>query len=585
MRAVLNTIGEQTGAQFACIDFNDLKDVSYSCQNKALKLVLNELLEPLNCTYKQANNYFIIKGPKAASKLQDLFGGKPIRGCVYDRETKLPLKDVSVYNAFSKEMIYTDENGIFVLNNSEKFKPYPLTLAKENYADSTLQIYNPGENSLSIYLYPNKTMLAENMQTNPVKDSSALDQTEIFFYKPFLAFSDFWVKRKQKNINFRNIKDTLYNEFNVSLLPYISTNHLLDINTVNKISINILGGVSKGVEAIEIGGLFNYDLGSVNYIQIAGLLNYVEGKVTGTQISACINFNHSNTNALQVAGLFNVVLGDFKKIQFAGIGNFVNGSVSGVQVASLFNVNRLTTNGIQFGGLFNVNLDTLTGLQIGGLANINLKPVYGVQVASLYNYAPSVKGPQVGLVNKAQQLNGVQAGLVNISTTCVEGLPVGFFSFVADGYHKIELSTDEKFLTSLSFRTGLEKFHNVFLFGTQIGTQNPVYTYGYGLGSLFEQSKWWQYGFDFTTQQLVAVNSETESLNLVTKFVPNAVLLIQSKFQLLLGCSVNLSIFDNTSVTYLSNFNSYPPSYFYNENFGNNNLKGWIGYKVGLRFL
>ncbi|MDZ4667165.1 MAG: carboxypeptidase-like regulatory domain-containing protein [bacterium] len=85
--------------------------------------------------------------------------------------------------------------------------------------------------------------------------------------------------------------------------------------------------------------------------------------------------------------------------------------------------------------------------------------------------------------------------------------------------------------------------------------------------------KWWQYGFDFTTQQLIATNSETGSLNLLTKFVPNAVLLLHPRFQLVLGCSVNLSIFDNTSVTYRTNFNSYPPSYFYKENSGNYNLK------------
>lgn len=387
----------------------------------------------------------------------------------------------------------------------------------------------------------------------------------------------------------------------MSIIPYVSTNRLLDINTVNKISFNILGGISKGVEVFEFGGLFNYDLGNVSYVQIGGLANYVEGKVEGTQIGGLINFNNSHTNAVQVGGLFNVVLGDFQNVQVAGLANFVSGDMagvqvgglfncniqktSGVQVAGLFNMNRQATNGIQLGGLFNVDLDSLNGIQAGLLANVVFGAVKGVQTSVLFNYTSTIKGSQVGLFNKTEQLNGVQAGLVNISTTCVEGMPVGFFSFVADGYHKIELSTDEKFLTSLSFRTGLEKFHNVFLFGTQIGTQNPVYTYGYGLGSLFEQSKWWQYGFDFTTQQLVAANSETESLNLVTKFVPNAVLLIHPKFQLVLGCSVNLSIFDNTSVTYLSNFNSYPPSYFYNENFGNNNLKGWIGYKVGLRFL
>lgn len=192
IKVVLNFISKQTGVQFAYTNFNDQEKISYTCKNKELKLVLNDLLLSSNSTYKQSNKYFIIKGGKGKEFIE-LPPNKPIRGYVYNFETNLPLANVSVFNRYNKEMIYSDENGIFKLNNNDRFNPYPLSIAKENYLDTNFLIYNPGEKSLTIYLHQIKK---SKLQSISLKDSSALVQTDTFSYSPFAFFSDFWEKRK-----------------------------------------------------------------------------------------------------------------------------------------------------------------------------------------------------------------------------------------------------------------------------------------------------------------------------------------------------------------------------------------------------
>jgi hypothetical protein len=550
-KEMLNAINSQTGVQFAYVNFNNQQKVTYACNNKELKLVLNDLLTQVNASFKQNDKYIIIKG-NAKKQFQELLYSSPLSGYVYDGETTHPLANVSVFNRFNKEAVYTDENGGFKLNNYERFNPYPISIAKENFVDTSFLVYNPGEKSLTIYLHAYKKTQVGNQIPDSLNTYPALVQTDSTEKNPFAFFTNYWNRKKQKNQNFKNIKDTLYSEFNVSLIPYVSTNHLLAINTINNYSFNILGGYSKGVGSVELGGLFNYDAGNVRYLQIAGLANIVEGKSEGTQIAGLFNFNNSLTKAVQIGGFFNVDLGDFENIQIAGVGNWVSGDVKGVQ--------------------------------IGGLINHNRKTITGVQISTLYNYAPNIIGSQISLVNKTKRLKGVQVGLINLSDTC-EGLPIGFFSYVKKAYHKLELAIDENFLATISFRTGMERFHNIFILGTQIAQNNSVSTFGYGLGTLFDNHQKWHYGFDFTTQQLVGKNSEAEALNLLNKFTPYAVFSAHPKFQMIAGCSVNLSLFDKTSITYVTHFDNYPPSYFYNNNFGNFNVKGWIGFKIGARFL
>lgn len=69
---------------------------------------------------------------------------------------------------------------------------------------------------------------------------------------------------------------------------------------INVYSINIFAGASAGNEKLEIGGLMNYESGSVKGLQIAGLCNYVEGSLNGIQIGGLYNRVKGTASGLQI---------------------------------------------------------------------------------------------------------------------------------------------------------------------------------------------------------------------------------------------------------------------------------------------
>ncbi|MCF8253411.1 MAG: STN domain-containing protein [Bacteroidia bacterium] len=603
IQLILDAIAKQTGVLFSYSGFNDKQKVSIQCSQMPLKQVLNLLLPQVNASYKQAERYIILIPKPVANEVEEdiTFRIYPsLKGYVYDAHTLLPLKGVSVYNKYSKEVSFSESNGSFSLENKDRFNPYPISFAKENYLDTNFLVLNPGDQSISIYLHVVPKPAPKNKVKEVLSEPNENNDTSIVLGKPFDFLVDYWKSVKDKNLNFKNINDTLHSEYSVSFIPFLSTNGSLGFNTVNKYSFNILAGYSKGVEAFEIGGLANLVAGDVKYVQVAGLANLVEGKTEGTQVAGLLNFNGAETHGVQVGGLFNVVDGDFSHVQVGGLGNWVSGNVSGVQVGGLANYNEKETQGVQVGGLVNMNLKTTRGVQVAGIANSILdslqgfqfagignftqKHVGGVQVAGIANVAPCIKGTQVaGIVNLAQKVEGSQVGLLNFSDTCI-GIPVGFMSYVNKGYHKFELATDEKLLTTVSFRTGVEMFHNIFILGTQFGGNHPVWTYGYGVGTQSDWSDNWKFGMDLTVRHLIPNTLSTPSLDLLGKFDVHVVYQIGNRFEIVLGPTANFSLFDKTGDNFKSHFRAYPPSYFYTNNFGNFTSRGWIGVKVGVRF-
>jgi hypothetical protein len=603
IQLILDAIAKQTGVLFSYSGFNDKQKVSVQCENLPLKQVLTILLPQVNASFKQAERYIIlIPKPVANEEEEDiLYRIYPnLKGYVYDAQTLLPIKEVSVYNKYSKEACFTDANGSFTLENKDRFNPYPISFAKENYLDTSFLVLNPGDKSLTLYLKTKpivKPVLVKEQELSASTKPASIDSLP---KKPFDYLADYWNKLKEKNVNFRNINDTLFSEYSVSFIPYLSTNGSLGFNTVNKYSLNILAGYSKGVEAFEIGGLANIVAGDVRFVQVAGLANLVEGKTEGTQVAGLLNFNGAETHGVQVGGILNVVEGDFSHVQVGGLGNWVAGNVSGVQVGGLVNYNEKETQGVQVGGLVNMNLkttrgvqvagiansilDSLQGFQIAGIGNFTRKYVGGVQVAGIVNVAQSIKGTQVaGIVNLAQKVEGSQVGFLNFSDTCI-GVPIGFLSYVNKGYHKFELATDEKLLTTVSFRTGVELFHNIFILGTQFGGNHPVWTYGYGLGTQSDLGDNWKFGMDLTVRHLVPHTVSTPSLDLLGKLDVHVVYKVGNRFEIILGPTANFSLFDKTGDSYKSHFRAYPPSYFYTNEFGNFTSRGWIGVKFGVRF-
>jgi hypothetical protein len=390
----------------------------------------------------------------------------------------------------------------------------------------------------------------------------------LVFSAPAIGQSNLLSRLKQRTLHLseKNRRDTVYRSVQISLIPFVGSNHELSGMVVNGCSLNVLGGYSAGTRRIELGGLFNINQGDVRFAQAAGLFNENGGKTQGVQMAGLYNFNDSTTEGIQMAGLFNTNRGKSR----------------GVQLAGLFNTNMQTTSGTQMAGLFNVNQDSAEVAQMAGLININRKKIKGVQMAGLINITQDIDGVQAsGLINSAKIVNGAQIGLINLADS-VKGIPFGLLSFVRNGYRKLEISADEIFPVTIALRTGVNHFHNILSLGVQSHNNKELYSFGYGFGSAFQLSKRWSLNTDLSNHQVVQNNFK--DLNMINKLFVGFDFKIAKKTSITAGATLNLHIFEKEKINGSSIFNHYTPNILNEGTWGRNGYQWWLGAKVGLRF-
>jgi hypothetical protein len=563
---VLKSISGQTSVVFSYTRFNDQKKISINCYRKPLRTVLSQILSTSNCIYKAKGKYIVIN----CSDTPTSPAYSIVSGFVYSAADSTKVDRASIYVKKTKHSSITNEYGYFVISCPQTSPKILLSIAKESYYDTTVAIYNIKEASVVVYLHP-KPAIKERVgiALQPIKsdsilaekkyeivpehvksDSILIEKIDSAIVKPDDFLKKFRARFQTFNINFKNITDTLFSRFAVSLIPYISTNHLLSINTVNKYSFNILAGYSKGVDVLEIGGILNVDGGDVKYFQLAGVGNVVSGNVSGSQVGGIFNINHQRTNGMQVAGIYNQT-----------------NRMNGLQLAGILNQSEKYCNGVQISGLIN-KADTMKGFQLAGFLN-KAEYIRGVQMS--------------GFINTAKKIHGVQLGFLNFSDTC-SGAPIGFFSFVKKGYHKIGLEGDELSFGTLSFGSGSEYFHTIFLGGINL-LHNDIWFYGYGIGSSFKISNKWLLSFDATARQLQSSAYPKISLNLLSRLFVGIEYSPFSKLRLGLGPSYNVMTADINGDQYSSVSKILPTQLLYNRTRNNVNVKTWIGGTFSVKFL
>lgn len=598
-------LSNQTGVVFSYTHFDDSRKVTVSYLKKPLRIILNDLFNSGGCTYKMKGKYVIL-----TCKPFDPTLGKPktetaatvlVNGYIYDAIDSSLVAQSSVYLRQNRQSAVTNEYGYFSMNFPKTSDVLSISVAKENYEDTTVVILSKQRNTIVIYLQPKAppTTITVNDSVKiiyrPVIDSSNIAAADTLTEEPF----DFWKQFRRKQSNLRNISDTLFTTFSFSFAPPLSTNRLLGINTVNKYSFNLLAGYSKGIDVLEIGGLVNLDYGNVQYAQLGGLMNLVSGNSRGVQVAGLLNTVGKDVEGVQVAGLFNVDKGNVHYVQAAGLGNTVFGSVYGAQIAGLFNTNGKGADGLQLAGICNqspvmkgvqvagianMTWHTTEGMQIAGIANTT-DTIIGMQLAGIANNARYVKGFQLsGLVNRAGHVDGTQLGFINIAHS-TSGVPLGFLSYVHDGYHKIELATDENLLTTVSFRTGVDLLHNIFIAGTQFSGSQRVWTFGYGVGSAIKLSKRWYLNADLTAQQLQLTNTGNIGYNQLSKAYIGVECRIWKKFSIAAGPTLNWLLADMHGPDYqLVQDRVHQPTIYSSVN-GSFSNQLWIGGRISLKFL
>ncbi len=577
---VFKLISEQTAVVFSYSQsFNDKQKVSLNCTKRPLRLVLNDLLKETGCTYKAKDKFIILK-----CDAKPLPPPSVITGYIYNAEDSSIVANASIYVKQTRHSAQSNDYGFFSLSYSNKLPSISVSFARENYYDSTLVIYNKQKQEVVLYLYPRyhqKDSVVETLVMPEKKDSVIVvtkKDTVVVPQKRF--FSDFWKPLKTFNTNLKNISDTLFSDVAVSFVPYISTNRLLSINTVNKVSFNILAGYSKGVRGFELGGLLNVDNGDVRYGQIAGLANIVSGNSEGAQIAGILNLNDQATQGAQVAGIINVDKGDVKGVQIGGIGNASSGNTKGLQLAGVFNASGKKANGAQVAGICNAS-PFLKGIQIVGIVNVT-DTLDGFQLAGVTNASGQMHGMQLaGVLNRAAYVDGVQFGLINIADSS-SGLSIGLFNYVKNGYHKLEINTDELLFANMSFGTGTEKLYTIFTAG--INYANPsIVTYGYGLGSGFTIKKNLGFSATVVAQQMQHSEDGLFRANLLGRAYVGLEYKFHPKFRIGLGPTFNLYT-PNTTDNYNSDLLNDIPSYRVAESTTPDNLRLWIGGKISLKF-
>lgn len=591
-------LSQQTEVVFSYTRFDDSRKITVRYEQKQLRLVLNELFNDGSCSYKLRGRYIILsckttEKPKAESNTDVV-----VNGYIYSADDSSLVAQSSVYVRQSRQSAVTNDNGYFSMSVPKNSDVLSISVAKENYEDTTVVILSRQRNTIVIYLQPKAQEVTITID-DTIKVAFTPD-TNLAPLQTLPPANDFWARFRSERTNLRNIADTLFTNVSVSFVPPLSTNRLLALNTVNRVSFNILVGYSHGVDAFELGGLLNLDYGNVRYFQLGGLANLVSGNVAGIQVGGLLNTVGGSMEGTQIGGLFNVVRGKMRYLQVGGLGNVVGDSVFGIQVGGLVNINAQHTDGFQLAGIYN-NARSFNGMQLAGIANTTWKPSKGIQFAGIANTADTLYGPQIagimnsanyiygfqlgGLVNRAREIHGSQLGFINVAHT-ITGVPFGFFSYVHTGYHKIELATDENLFGTVSFRTGINGLHNIFIGGIQLSgdKKNPLWTYGYGLGTSIRLTDKWYIGADLTGQQLQLANSYI-SHNLLGKAFLGVEYRMAKRFNVVAGPTLN----------WFNAQNDEPDSEIIWDRIGQRTIldddngffvnRLWIGAKVAIRFL
>ena len=333
---VLSEISKKGGFHFSYNGKIIPKDslVTVTANNQTVSQTLNHLFGD-KYEFEERNNYIIII--PALMRLSFINtdittenNNYSISGIVVNEKTGERLMNTSVYEKAQLISTLTDEHGYFKLKlRSPSINYIRLTASRYSYRDTSLNFLN------AVVISNQSREKTFRYDTNNV-EATALGR--------FLTTAS----QRLQSINIQNFFAT--RPYQVSITPGISTHGMLSSQVINKVSLNLAGGYTAGVDGLEVGGLFNINKRDTRYLQLAGVFNLVGGTVTGLQLA----------------------------------------------------------------GVSNQALDTVKGVQLATFINTAESQVSGVQISALNNRAHKFKGVQIGLVNIADTSKGASIGLINI---------------------------------------------------------------------------------------------------------------------------------------------------------------------------
>jgi RNA polymerase sigma-70 factor (ECF subfamily) len=265
-------------------------------------------------------------------------------------------------------------------------------------------------------------------------------------------------------------------------VPYLGLSTLPSGRAASRrVSLNLVGGLSRGTSLFEGAGVANLDTEFVCGFQGAGAVNYVGGPVRGVQGAGAVNVALGSIEGVQGAGAVNVALGAIEGVQGAGAVNVALGSIAGVQGAGAVNFVLGPIEGLQGAGAVNVARRTVQGAQVAGAVNFAGEGVRGVQASGGANVAMGpVHGGQLGPLNVATgRVKGVQIGVINYAEDA--DFALGFINIFPKGrFHLDAWFVPEVGLMATAIKHGGAHFHYFYGLGMRIPDQTPWYVWGLG---------------------------------------------------------------------------------------------------------
>jgi len=380
---------------------------------------------------------------------------------------------------------------------------------------------------------------------------------------------------------------TLYHRpFQLSIIYPIGTNGTDAIHYVNNFSLNLFAGVSAGVDGFEFGGIANHSKGNIDGVQIAGISNSSEGYLKGIQFSGISSYNKGKVKGWQVAGISSLNTDKVYGAQLSGISSIVTAQLQGAQISGISSVARGKVFGAQISGIVSVSSNNVHGIQLSGITNVTRGNHKGAQISGIANVASGrMDGTQIGLFNYANKLKGIQIGLINISDSVEKGVPIGLISFVRSGYHKMEIEANETFYANVTYKSGVQRFYNIYTVGYTTRNDKSIWAVGLGFGTLMHLSKKVNMNIDLIARQVNEDEWWSKELNMLNTLKINASYRVSKGMKVYGGPTFNISVSGKKDSEGNVIGDSFVPYHFFNETYNNNNnVKMYIGFNAGLRF-
>ena len=157
-----------------------------------------------------------------------------------------------------------------------------------------------------------------------------------------------------------------------------------------------------------------------------------------------------------------------------------------------------------------------------------------------------------GFLNYTKKLSGVQVGVFNYADSVENGMPIGFLSFVKNGYLDLEIGGNESLFGTISVKTGVKRFYNILSVGGSLRGDRLLWGWGYGIGSQLAVAKRMDISLEAISYHLNEDAWFSGDINLLNRASATLSYNLNSRFSVYAGPALNvwLSNVDKDGVPY-----------------------------------